>query len=955
MKVRIPLITNSIQLKQLATNILHSTLSSLNSAFESPRKQDLIVFFQEQSHIYYTLIFLDVFSTPLQKKEKLILADYMAEWYENMKEMFCAKIDLKSAILLEWYGYKGVISGVLNDTLFLNQKCVQKNDSNNQEKDEKEALSDEFSKNDLNITVKKTHSDRNQFDLNIEPNSSNYSSSNNIKKNNKIDFSRLNRLIRIYSIKEDLTMYSKKEVTNGTLKLEYQEKNTTCTGGFNCICEKGIDEQNEPKVHTFALTLKGERVNPYWHCISHDLPLPFKIIPLYLQKIEKINKQKKIFDYFKNTQNALSDQKIANNEISNNFISGDLFDFTLNFFNSFSLRFHNQCGRLIISNEIISGDLNVCFYEKSIENWIMKEISMKYGYLKLRYTVKFVISRGLYLYEYLQNDSLAIQNTSFNKYHRNMNQINRNLERFNINNENMKKYDLAINQNNKTLHFNNTVHHPNDIVNNTFDSNISQTEIDNQHVNTYLFTSFKQLTTFLSTYNSYSFYSEFINLSLSNSLHFFINYKDKSLQNDNILIKNKENEFICITKNGRMLLGYILKYNLISFNELYYNNDHLSTMYNTNNLKTDSNNNLSDILPFFKNIKLIFFVNQLLSTKDIKLYVYKDRIIFNWEIEENIFDVEVKYISDTVNKNEKDNNIDQVHMNALKEANIQNNNSGANIDNKTVKSNIINSILVTTNDSSARIKNSDQFLNFLTFLVIKKNFAKYNSLKSVIDTYSIQFMFYNLNITLNFDGEIKLNSKNILLTNLINNSSDKNTILLHIIDYLRSIKFLIRNNLKPILFTCNYVIYWYGKIIILEYHNQKYYLKNDNQYLLVNENIINDIKRNEVECKLNKIKNKLKYFAADDKLNNKNQEYDNVSYKIHSFITPIGTFQLINDHKNIKISIVQLNNDKLNDNDKTLLETLFFKIFNHENDFVKYLDVLVNNDKLVDALGTLKK
>lgn len=909
LKVKLQL-SNTPTLKKLTENLVNTHLNQMNDVFELLHKEEVKQHVDHYKTVYSQLMKLDVLRFYEFEHETPPIADTMAEFYEEMKSTFLSKIDLKSIFLLKYRGLNGIVTQSMLDLINNNQKET-------------------------------------------------------------VNYKKINRILKVLMNKEDLSMFCDKTVVDGVLILKYKEDFTYCKG-IDCKCNKidneigniessgtksinsginssersstvpgaNVEISRSSEVKTYKFELKGHFDNPTWKMIyPTEIFLPLSQLYSFIQKRAQIDHQMDIFNIFNEFVISETDGVLP------------FLDFTISFWGC-TLRISvNEC-ELKYQNEQFRGDLNVCFYERILTGLIRKEFYRRWAYLGIHCEMELKIGKGLYFHVFESDETKS-----------GTNEINSPESNFDAQFESKSDTGSTLGE--------------------RFEAGLSlkdKSNSDSRNLKeSHLFVTQEDFYDFLNKFQTKQFHAQISNILSNYTFPSLQNFNTQIFGENNVMIRNGS-DFLVVS--DRLFIGRNVKYGFMRCNEVYVSGDLLfsadyefgksfersssSSQSGLNNYRNDENSrdnsakssysssihsssNCSGQVPIelVSDLNLLFLANDLILSKNIHFMICEDKLTFKMNIESFTYKIRVE--SDGAGKYSAvvvQGECDLQDMENISSANSE-------IKNLSYRKNQIEHI--------DNLENITYLNNFLIFLTAKYKLSKngteifadqkFNDLPETMDTQkkSFWFKFFNLQICLTYDRTISFYCKNNLLTNLINESIDKNTIFLDLTSYLNAIKELIKVNIKPVLFSSDYIVFWYGKNVIFKYSKKKYVL-NSGQDL---ESMAIKVKIMEIEWKLNKINKKIVKYrenAADQ------SETGDISKEIAKerqiYVTDLGRFELKRDGRSIRLKFLNCN---LSENEQNVLEKLFYNIFNYEKEYRKYLEVLLDINKAKNVILSITK
>ncbi|ELQ76225.1 hypothetical protein THOM_0786 [Trachipleistophora hominis] len=838
----LPLVPTSVKLSFLVRNVVNNTLQSLNEHLDIVNREDLRDYLVHKSKVFKMLAYIDVLKHYRQRKRPPQIADELADWFEEMKMLFCAKCDFRSALSIHFYGYGGVVSNALLEAL----------------RDEENGGNAAAERDTLVYTGKRCDN----------------STSRQVGRAD--DLSAIDTLIRIYLTKEDVSIFAAVEIQNGVLTLTSEHV-------------------------TFKLTLCGTHTSPTWTILSPpNVNLPFRLLPVYVKKIGVINRQKRIFEKYKN------------------IAVGTFYDFEIRVFEEITLKIKGGAGVMRAFGEKVGGGLDMNWYVRWIEKWFIGEISNRYEYLKMRYRLWFVIGEGLHLVE--QNESA----------------------------EQAQKDPGGP----EGKHFGATsAFYGND---------------EDGHVT---FKSLKEFRRYFVNHERHPFYTALLSVARMNNISFVKNYQEKDFGPRNVFLRRDSN-FVCVRCDDdghRIFVGRNVKYNLLRYIELgmVYNTkdkgaggtlslneleDNFSDLnvrsgcFLTNTADNRHAISLSHVKYFLRDIDLLMMVNDILYLQETSITV-SNEIKFVYHLDRYKFKIRIKSDENSrVGKAAQPDDYDQSDQNKKQDEALE-------MHRAFTRKKFAARIAV-NNQNMAEIKMYEisNLLNYLTISILGDKLGKYGikgAFETVRDRSVLSFMFYNLNIKVVYDGKLSIQCTNTLLVDLL-----KRCLTVDLISHLRALKLVLKENLVPISFNSNYLLFKYGKRIVFKYYGERYYCALNGGYKIVDEKIVSRMKNMEIGCKMDKIWKCL--HAYGKRIGKHTYTWDDAEDAAEEcafvFVTEVGEFRVYKQRKNI---ILRFTRCELKDEQKIILEKLFYNIFNFENYFTKYMDVLVHRSKAVNVIENL--
>ncbi|ELA48403.1 hypothetical protein VCUG_00012 [Vavraia culicis subsp. floridensis] len=840
----LPLIPTSVKLSFLVRNMVNRTLQSLNEHLDIVNREELHEYLVHKSKVLRMLAYIDVLKYYKQKRRPSRVADEMADWFEEMKILFCAKCDFRSALSVYFYGYEGIVSNALIEML-------RDDDSSGNALAERNVIKYTEEQNDVLVDRKAESAD---------------------------DLSAIDTLIRIYLTKEDVSIFKSIEIENGVLTLASDHV-------------------------TFKLTLCGSHTSPTWTILSPpNINLHFHLLPVYVKKIEVINRQRRIFETYKD------------------IATGTFYDFEIRVFEEIVLKIKDGTGIMKAFGEKIHGGLDIHWYMRWIEKWFIGEISNRYEYLKMRYRLWFVIGEGLHLVEENEHTEQPC--------------------RF-IGGLDDKYLSSA----------------------NTFYDNREETG----HV---LFKSLKDFRRYFVNHERHPFYTALLSIAKRNNISVVRNYQEKDFGTRNVFLRRDAN-FVCIRcddNSHRIFVGRNVKYNLLRYIELgiVYNTrdksaisaqdindleDNFSDLnvrsgcFLTNTADNRYAISLSHVKYFLRDIDLLMMVNDILYLQETSVTV-SNEIKFLYNMDRYKFKIKIKSDEDCRMGTSQSDDYDQKDSTKEENGTADTYND---VPRMSKRKRFVARIAI-SNQSMAEIKiyEISNLLNYLTISILRDKLSKYG-IKGTFETAHnrsiLSFMFYNLSIRVVYDGRLSIQCTNTLLVDLL-----KCCLTVDLISHLRALKLVLKENLVPISFNSNYLLFKYGKTIVFKYYGERYYCAIDGGYKTVDEKIVSEMKNMEVGCKMDKIWWCLHAYENKTKIQVENTNGDTGEDRTFLFATEVGEFRIYRQRKSI---ILRFTRCELRDEQKVVLEKLFYNIFNFENYFTKYMDVLVHKNKAVNVIENL--
>ncbi|KRH93253.1 hypothetical protein M153_1222000209 [Pseudoloma neurophilia] len=741
-----------------------------------------------------------------------------------------------------------------------------------------------------------------------------------------IDYKKIERIVKIHASKEDLTMFDKIYYKNGNLLLEYTENRKYCLGGKHCNCQN-TDESDDKIIQIFEFKLKGELENLYWHMIEpDDMFLPLNMLNPYIQKKNQINQQRSIYRTYSDLYDG-NRIKFSPNLPQTTDNKYKFLDFTLSFWNA-TLRITETKGTFKYKDFVFKDGLDICVYENEFSRILDDEFERKWSFFGIHKKMQFKMGIGL-VFEILQR----------------------------------KKTFSNISS---------------ELMNNSLFQNSNETHI---------FKTPEDFNAFLNTYHITQFFNKIMSVLEGYDYPIIKNYNEQVFGDKNVMIR-KNNDFIVVC--SRLWIGKNVQYGIMRHKELFICDGQVTSQKTDSTSSTNSENPLAYIL----DIDLLFLINELFLFKGIHFILNGMDLKFDWMYENFKFPVLIRSLKDLRSHIPNTFFREEIEKDSDSQAtNTTPNNKFFNQSKEFHKS-LQNSATARTQNiflAIVRYQNQlhpifitqiEELKNFLTFLLIKFKLVKDGNvleepknkfvriLENTDQDFQVQelakkisdkikndifdyegirtsnifcFKFYNLQVAILFDRKLVFECVNILSKNLINSAIDKNTILLDILVYLNAIKPLIRTNIKPVVFTSDFMMFWFGQKIILRYRDGKYFWNDDEL-----EKVADHIKQKAVSWKMAQIGKKLEKWQLDQK-SPKNSHSD---IHILHFRTEVGNFDIFTEKSAIILKITKI---FVSNAQKQLLEQFFYKLFNSVDEYLNHIEILITKEKCLIGLEKLKR